>query len=313
MKILRWGAALAVAWAALAACGLDKTVNQISARRLVVATLLSTPEIRIRPEAIAGFDAGTFTFDGGIPGDAGFAFDGGLPFDAGALLDGGLVVPPQTLAFAFFGERQGDGFQIAPVPLANTTLQFEPEGGPAWDLAPGAQGTFSLTSLDNAAFQYVPGKSWTVRATSSEVVHLAEVGSVPGHENIRQLHPDAGYLLHPAGAPLLLTRPDPPGTEDRNLGFVTVVPISPAGEQGAPTWTNVPSDAFGFVKLVAAPREWKRTEVEVPGSAFPEADRNYVILVQSAKLGGPKSENLWIGSAILAGTADVGVVRTTAP
>ena len=43
---------------------------------------------------------------------------------------------------------------------------------------------------------------------------------------------------------------------------------------------------------------------------FPEPDRNYVILLQSAKLGGASSENLFIGSAVIAGVADVGVVKT---
>jgi hypothetical protein len=50
--------------------------------------------------------------------------------------------------------------------------------------------------------------------------------------------------------------------------------------------------------------------VTIPGSAFPERDANYLILMQTARLGGPQTENLFIGSAILAGTADVGIVKT---
>ncbi len=50
--------------------------------------------------------------------------------------------------------------------------------------------------------------------------------------------------------------------------------------------------------------------VTIPGTAFPEKDHNYVIVLQSAKIGGPKSENLFSGSAILGGTADIGIVKT---
>jgi hypothetical protein len=50
--------------------------------------------------------------------------------------------------------------------------------------------------------------------------------------------------------------------------------------------------------------------VTIPATAFPDKDHNYVIVFQSAKLGGPKSTNLFSGSAILAGTADIAVVKT---
>ena len=43
---------------------------------------------------------------------------------------------------------------------------------------------------------------------------------------------------------------------------------------------------------------------------FPDPDMNYIVVFQSAKLGGPKSDNLFSGSAILAGTADVAIIKT---
>jgi hypothetical protein len=36
-----------------------------------------------------------------------------------------------------------------------------------------------------------------------------------------------------------------------------------------------------------------------------------LILMQTARIGGPVSNNLFIGSAIMAGTAEVGIVKTT--
>ena len=44
--------------------------------------------------------------------------------------------------------------------------------------------------------------------------------------------------------------------------------------------------------------------------AFPHAATNYLLVFHSLKSGGPKSENLFTGSALLAGTADIGVLRT---
>ena len=87
--------------------------------------------------------------------------------------------------------------------------------------------------------------------------------------------------------------------------------ISRDGKQGDPTYTNVPKTPVEFLKLVVAPgKPWQETQVTIPGSAFPDKEKNYVILLQSAKLGGPVGENLFTGSAIIAGTADVGIVKT---
>ena len=65
-----------------------------------------------------------------------------------------------------------------------------------------------------------------------------------------------------------------------------------------------------FLRLVALPADWRAAQVTVPGSAFPLANQTYALVLQAAKLGGPQSDNLFSGSAILAGTAEVGVFRT---
>ena len=82
------------------------------------------------------------------------------------------------------------------------------------------------------------------------------------------------------------------------------------GDKAEPTYSNVPAAPVQFLKLSAPPSEWKKTEVVLPGSAFPLAEQTYVVVFQAVKTGGPKSDNLFTGSALLAGTADVGVVRT---
>ena len=303
MKIRPLPAAVLVL-ACAAACDLGKLSAQTSARDVMAATLIATPEIALGPEAIAGFDASFPAIDGG------FSFDGGFAFDGGFNLDGGLVVPAQTLAFAFFGERQGDGVSQPPVPLAGTTMFIKSGSGANFALKDDGSGGFSLSSLDNAAFVYEEGQRYTFTANQNGENHVAEIAAVPPKERIVLFHPAAGYLDLAAGEDFTFVRADPPEGQDRDLGFVTVLPIARDGQRGDPTYTNVPKDAFGLLKLVAAPNSYKRTEVTIPGSAFPDADHNYVILMQTARIGGPQSNNLFIGSAILAGTAEVGIVKT---
>jgi hypothetical protein len=286
-----------------AACDVGKISAQSSARDVMVGTLIATPEIVIRPEAIAGFDAS-------FPGiDAGFVFDGGFAFDGG-FNPNGLVIPAQTGALAFFGERQGDGVSAPPVPLAGTTMFVELGNGQRFSMKDESQGGFSITSLDNGNFTYVEGEKYTFTANQNAENHVAEIAAAPPKERIVRFHPDEGYLELNAGEDFTFLRADPPEGVDRDLGFVTVVPISRDGQRGDPTFTNVPKDAFTLLKLVAVPASYRRTEVTVPGSAFPEANHNYLILMQTARIGGPVSNNLFIGSAIMAGTAEVGIVKT---
>jgi hypothetical protein len=304
-KIALWAAAMGV----VQGCDCNRLSAQVSARKVMVATVLATPQIHLPPEAMAGWDGSFPSFDGG------FFFDGGLPFDAGTfdagglVFDGGLTVPPQTAVFVFFGERTGEGLTQAPTPVGMAQLTAA-TALRTWTLRPQTSaGTHALTSLDDDSLSYQPNVTWTFTAMAEGQSFVGDVEDAPPPEVVSQLHPDAGYLELQRGTPITLTRPEP-AVGERNLGFVTVFPISRDGSQGPPTYTNVPDEALEFLKLVAAPSEWKQSTVEIPGSAFPDPDRNYVILLQSAKLGGAKSENLFIGSAMIAGTADVGVVKT---
>lgn len=282
-----------------AGCNVEKTAAQASARRVMVATLIATPEVVIPKEAIAGLDGGL-----ALP-DAGFPLDGGFE------LDGGLSIPAQTAALAFFGERQGDGVSQPPAPLSGAAMAVQAGEGARKSLTldPG-NGSYSLTSLEDPSFVYQEGERYRFIATYEFESYVTELAAAPPKERIEGFHPPEGFIRRAAGQNFVFLRPDPPEGQDRELGFITVVPISPAGERGEPTWTNVPKDAFGLLKLVTAPGAYKKTELTIPGEAFPERDRNYLILLQTARLGGPQSANLFISSAILAGTAEVGIVRT---
>lgn len=303
-KIVVGAAAAAVV---VVACDLQKTGNQLAARKVMVSTLLATPPIEVKAAAIAGLDAN-------FPDASVFLADAGFTFDAGVFLnlDGGLgfTIPAQTAALVFFGTRVGDALDKAPEGQAGAMITVQPAQGTAVTLVDQGGGNYATSSNENAALKYQEGKDYTFTAVADGVTYVAELQKSPATERINTFHPAAGYIDIAKNTPITFTRPDPETGQERNLGFVMVFPISGNGQQGASTYTNVPMTPLGFLKLVVAPNEWKSTVVTIPGSAFPDADKNYVILFQTAKLGGPKSDNLFSGSAIIAGTADVGVVKT---
>jgi hypothetical protein len=299
---------------------LNKTSAQLQAKHVMVATLLHTPAIDIRAEAIAGLDASFLNFfDGGIPSfDGGFTLpDGGaIPFDAGLLpfdlFDAGILIPPQTGVFTFFGTRNGEGLmQSAPTPISGTTMTMTLEGGSEYALKDLGQGTFQLTTQDDTTLNYEPGANYRFTAKADNQTFIAIAAEVPQQETIPQFHPEGrSYISIDAGSDFTFRRPDAPSGSERDLAFVIVIPIDREGKQAEPTYTDVPQQALDILTLVVAPSKFKKTLVTIPGRAFPERDRNYIILVQSAKLGRADTDNLFAGSAIIGGSADIGIVKT---
>lgn len=290
--------------AAFSGCDLiNKTSNQVQAKKVIVGTLLHTPPIVIGPDAVAGLDAS-------IP-----FIDGGIPFDAGVFLnDGGasVTVPEQTIVFAYFGTRNGEGLQQeAPTAIEGATMTLTKKGGTALKLKDSSQGSFELTSSEEPALTYEAHASYLFTAVIDGTGFVGIVEDAPEEEKVAAFRPNGkGFISLAAGSDFQFARPDPPNGKERNLAFVVVVPISREGKQGEPTYTNVPSTPLNYLKLAVAPSDWKKTTVTIPGTAFPDKDANYLILLQSAKLGRPDTDNLFIGSALIAGTADVGVVKT---
>lgn len=289
----------ALALLAGSACDLQKIGNQATAKTVAVSTLLTTPPIEVKGAAIAGngFDAGLPDLDGGL------LFDGGITFD-----DGGIKIPEQNLAFVFFGQRQGESPDSPPVGTAGATATLKEVGGGNFTLDDQGSGTYALSP--DAGFVYKPNATYQFEFVLAAQTYVAEVERVPGKENIPEFHPAAGFVELNAGQSMTFIRPDPPQGQNRNFGFVNVFPINNQGSQGQPTYTNIPTTPLGFIKLLLAPTDWTTTSVEIPGTAFPNPDSNYIVVLQSAKLGGPKSDNLFSGSAILAGTADVAIIKT---
>lgn len=293
MRKLLLASSLVALLAAPLACDLEKTASQLSARKVMVATLLSTPQVDIDPLQLSGLDAG---FDGGLPPDAGVSIDGGF-----------LSVPGQTAAFVFLGTRKSESLDVAPEPVPNAAVSLNPIGGTEVALENDGSGNYSKTSVGDSSFRYEQGKSYEFVATLGSDRFVGEVEQVPELERIAKF--TTKYHQLPAGQPFTFNRPEPPAGKERNLGFVTVFPISDNGQKGEPTYSNLPSTPLDFLKLVAVPAEWKKTEVVIPGTAFPTVGQTYLVIFQAAKTGGPKSDNLFTGSALLAGTADWAAVR----
>jgi hypothetical protein len=274
------------------ACDFEKTGNQIAAKKVMVGTLLSTPSVQVSPWAMAGLDAGT-PLDGG-PGSETF------------------TVPGQTVAYVFFGTREGEQNTLQPLQEASVRLEIQGITNPVvlQSEGPGIHGRTSGNDTDGG-LPYRSGASYRFIAVHGGYSHVGKVEAAPTLERLDGLHPPEGFVRHTAGQSLTLTRPAlASGATQHNIGLVTVFPLRANGERGEPTYTNVPRTPLAFLELVATQANWRSRTVLLPGSAFPQPESTYLVVFQTTQPGGPESDNLFIGSAVLVGTADVGVVYT---
>ncbi len=263
-------------------CDFQKSVSQATAKTVAISTLLSTPAVEIRGAAVAGYG-----------------------FDAGMLhLDAGTSIPAQNKAFVFFGQRQGNALDSPPIGVAGASARLIEVGGQSFSLEDQGSGTYAFPA--ETGFSYTSNATYQLEFTFQSEVYVTEVKQVPSQEVISEFHPAQGFIeLNPLDS-LTFTRT----AQERHIGFVSVFPVNIQGTQGQPTYTNIPSTPLGFLKLVLTPDEWKTATNTIPGSAFPDRDSNYLVIFQNAKVGAPLSDNLFTSSAILAGTGDVGIVKT---
>jgi hypothetical protein len=286
MKRLLLSVALAASSLAPLACDLEKTGNQIAADHVMVGTLLSTPQVDVSASALAGYDAGTFGPDGGDV----------------------ISLPAQTAAVVFLGTRSGENSQPSGIPGAAVTVQ--PVDGQATTLTEDGAGSYSRTSVGEEGFQYQSGATYQFIAAQGGTRYVGQVDNAPVKETVAAFHPPEGFLSIARNTALSFDRPAVAEGQDRTLGFITVVPLSAEGAQGEPTYTNVPKTPVQFLQLVGLPGPYREARVTIPGTAFPQGNQTYLVIFQAVRMGGAESDNLFLGSALLAGTAEVGVVRT---
>jgi hypothetical protein len=257
-------------------------VAKATANRVMVGSVLASPPVTFSPVAVAGFDAGS-----GV--------------DAGT-----VTVDGQTAGLVFFGTREGD---VAPDGIAGAAVTVGPSDGTKFTFDDLGGGSYAKSSVGGTGFTYVPGKSYEFTATQGGTAYIGSVEGSPPVETIAAFHPSAGYITHTVNQAFSFERGALGSGEERTLGFVTVVPVSNSGQKGTPTYSNIPTTPLEFLQMVVSPGAWKTQTVQVPASAFPTAATTYFVSLQSVKLGTAKSNNLFVGSALMAGSGDVGVLR----
>ncbi len=278
---------IAIALAALGACGLwgCGLFDSVQATKVMAASILATPEYDMAKLA-SGFDAG-------------IAYDGGM-----TLPDGGSgTVPSQTVAEVFFGERNASDPSKAPSGIAGATVKLS-IGSKTLQLADKGNGNYSLTSIENSQLAYVSGVDYDITVTYGGANYTATVKG-PAEEKIEQFHTGSATLEVTANSPLQLTR-----TSTDNVAFTSVFPTDQQqGQTTQPTWTNVPTKPIDLFDLVANDAKWRMKVITVDGSAFPKPQGYYVVSVAAVSRG-HTSDNLFTTSIFLAGTADLGLVKT---
>ncbi|WP_201756150.1 hypothetical protein [Corallococcus silvisoli] len=287
MKRLLLSALAAAAALSPLACDLEKTGNQLRADHVMVGTLLATPQVDVCASALAGFDAGTC----------------GTP-DSGDTVS----FPGQTAAFVFFGTKSGENSQPEGLSGAAVTLQAGSAAGVPLNAQGG--GSYGVTSDSTDALKYTSGATYSFFAEQGGTKYEARVEDSPTKEAIAAFHPPEGFVRLNANTAFAFDRPAPPPNQDRTLGFVTVVPLGSNGEKGKATYSNVPTTPVEFLQLAAMPATFREARVTIPATAFPTPKQTYLIIFQAVRMGGPESDNLFLGSVVLAGTAEVGIART---
>jgi len=218
--------------------------------------------------------------------------------DAGTLPS--YVVPAETSARLFFGELdEDDANDVTGIDDATAVLKvkevevpMENEGSGGF-LAPG--------------FVYAPGEPHSMTATRAAKSFVVEVQSAPARETVALFHEGAaasGELLHPTGTPLTLQRSA--GAE--GLGFVTVMPVDVEGFREEQVYSTLP-DGLAAYRTLLNPTSYTQTSLTIPGDAFSQPNTVYLVYFTKA-LTGEASEGLEGTSNLVAGVADVGVVRT---
>ena len=272
--------AIAIGLLALGAFGCD-LIQSAQANRVLAASLLATPEYDFT-QTVLDADAGLAVGDGGL-----------------------LKLSGQTVVQVFFGEApKSTTSQPKGVAGAQVTLEYS---GKSFTLKDNGAGNYGLTSVDDAKLVYASGARYKLAISSGSDTFTATVtGPSSDDSTIEDFH------VAPAGTPIDVT----PGHDlkltrlatDR-VAFTTVIPIN-SGSSSQPTYTDLPTKAVDLVDLILNDAKWKQKVITIPGSsAFPTADTFYVVNVTAVEKGST-SNNLFTTSVFLAGTPDVGLVKT---
>ncbi len=220
-----------------------------------------------------------------------------------AVSPGGDTITSATTAQLFFGERQSDLSQ-PPTPLAASSATL------SWDGA--AAGAASLTAVTGKAGWYQASSGIAYAAGTRytfKVVYQGEEfsGAVQAPSPSRITNADATtHVFEPGaygGTSLTVTRDVSGGAADAIYAAFRSDDLAHA------TCDNAPFDDAGkFVQFVLDDAAWKVTSFVLPKSpCFPSLG-TYAVTLTTVEKSTDVSSNLFLGSAVLAGSADVAVL-----
>lgn len=247
----------------------------------------------------------------------------------------GTTIPSYITAHLYLGERQDNGDPTTPpaqqtppagVEGATVTLSWLSQGNTATaTLTPtqGQPGHYGLVSGKEAPtdskLEYIPHATYTFSATVggetfSGTVEAAEPTLITEFENTSPAPKTLGPTPYASWADPFTIHRDfgGPTPSDIDIGFYAVYPVNASStglDESQITCKNTPSmqDPMALLQLVFDPSPWKVDHFDLAkAQCFPNPG-NYVVGLTSVKKGTPSS-NLFLGSAILAGTADAGGV-----
>lgn len=261
---------LLLALALLPGCAL---CEQLTATRVVTATLIRTPEMP-DPEA---------------PGSK---------------------LPAKIAVQVLIGDLQ-DGLTGSAAPVSDAKLKLvfpmEPEGIEI-PLQDAETGTYLLESDVQPRLVYLPEQEYRIVIEDGEerIMKVTLPKDDPSKETLNADVPEA----HARSAPFEIVHPDP---ENLAFATVSRFPdpdnltcvITDPAEIGKLTYNNAPSDLEAVKKLIQDDGEWRADPVVVPGEAFPDCGR-YVVVLSTMARGQAETTNLFIGSQFLAGDSSVG-------
>ena len=216
----------------------------------------------------------------------------------------------------FFGQRQNDPSQ-APSGLGNATVTLSWSGATTGSVTLPAGPTSGWYMLTGGAIPYQPGLTYTFTvayngqtftgsATAPPVVGITELSGVTVPNVFPPTPEFAASFTHQT-----ITR------TGNDIAFYTVTPVQGTSSLGAISCSNAPlGDPASLVQLFLDPSPWQaasfdlwRTDLtqNAQQKCFTPGPGAWVVSLTVLKTG-TVSSNLFLGSGVLAGTSDAGVL-----
>jgi hypothetical protein len=216
----------------------------------------------------------------------------------------------------FFGERQNDPAQ-APTGLGGATVTLSWTGAAVGSVALPAGPTTGWYQLTGSSIAHQPGLNYTFTVSYNGETFSGSVVA-PTAAGITELNAATIPNVFPPSPNFAATFAHQTVTRIRNdIAFYVANPVQSATSVGATTCTNAPLlDATALIQLLLDSSPWQvpsfdlwRTDLtqNAQQKCFAPGPGAWVVSLPTLKKG-TVSSNVFLGSGVLAGTADAGVL-----